>query len=121
MSDVENVEEVEVPVEAETETEEVQQEVVRLTPEQVDANHKALEDAIELAIQQYSQAQDEEVFAGMSSVEQSYIKLLDPLVWIMRESLQTYEHLDCEECIERRETDANNLAVDVAEKILGRF
>lgn len=96
-------------------------EIVRLTPEQVADNEAAIEDAIELAIQQFSRAQDEEVFAAMSDVEKSYIKLLDPLVWILRESLQTYKHEDCDECRERRETDANNLAVDVAEKILGRF
>lgn len=114
MSDVEQEQELELEVVAE-------EEIIRLTPEQVENNKAALEDAIEVAIQQFSHAQDEEVFAGMSDVEKSYIKLLDPLVWIMRESLQTYEHEDCDTCRERRETDANNLAVDVAEKILGRF
>ena len=101
--------------------EQEQIEIVRLTPEQVADNKAALEDAIEVAIQQFAQAQDAEFFEGLTPMEKSYIKLLDPLVWIMRESLQTYEHEDCDDCRERRETDANNLAIDVAEKILGRF
>ena len=122
MSDVEET--VEVPVEAEAEAEaEVQAEVEvpRLSPEQVEANHKALEDAIEVAIQQFAYGQDEEAFNGMTEKEQVYTRLLDPLVWIMREALITYEHEDCEDCKLRRETDANNLGVAIAEMILGRM
>lgn len=117
MSDVEETVEVEVPASAE----EVTVEVPRLSPEQVEANHKALEDAIEVAIQQFAYGQDEEAFNGMTEKEQVYTRLLDPLVWIMREALITYEHEDCEDCKLRRETDANNLGVAIAEMILGRM
>lgn len=102
-------------------TDDVTFEVPRLTPEQVEANHKALEDAIEVAIQQFTFGQDEENFKGMTEKEQVYTRLLDPLVWIMREALITYEHEDCDDCRERRETDANNLGVAIAEMILGRM
>lgn len=110
MSDVEEQEQTEPEIE-----------IVRLTPEQVANNKAALEDAVEIAIQQFIHAQDEEVFAGLSDMEKAYIKLLDPLVWIMREALPSYEHEDCDACRDRRETDANNLSVSIAEMILGRF
>lgn len=93
-------------------------EVPRLTPEQVLNNQTALEDAIELAIQQFVKGQDPEVLAAMSDKEKAYTQLLDPLVWVMREFLETYMH-DCADCIERRETDGNNLGVAIAEIILG--
>lgn len=99
-------------------TGQVQFDVVRLTPEQVLDNQTALEDAIELAIQQFVQGQDQDVFDAMSEKEKAYTRLLDPLVWVMREFLETYMH-DCADCIERRETDGNNLGVAIAEIILG--
>lgn len=117
MSDVEETEVATVEAEAEAETE---LEVIRLSPEQIDANRQALEDAIEVAVQQFIFGKDEENFNGMTEKEQVYTRLLDPLVWIMRESLITYEHEDCDECKERRETDANNLGIAIAEMILGR-
>jgi len=115
MSDV-NVEETVESVETEEAVE-----VVRLTEEQIASNKAALEDAIEVAIQQFTFGKDEDNFNGMTEKEQTYTRLLDPLVWIMREALITYEHEDCDECRERRETDANNLGVAIAEMILGRL
>lgn len=117
MSDVQETVEVET---AELPAEEAV-EVPRLDPEQVEANHKILEEAIEYAVQQFVFGQDEENFVGMSEKEQAYTRLLDPMVWIMREALITYEHEDCEDCRERRETDANNLGIAIAQMILGRM
>lgn len=119
MSDVNET--VEAPVELESEATTEVVEAPRLTAEQVEANRKSLEDAIEVAIQQFTFGQDEENFKGMTEKEQVYTRLLDPMVWIMRESLITYEHEDCDECRERRETDANNLGIAIAEMILGRM
>jgi hypothetical protein len=120
MSDIETPA-VEADVDVVVENVEEVIELPRLTVEQIEANRRALEDAIEVAVQQFAFGQDEEQFNSMNPKEQTYTKLLDPLVWIMRESLVTYEHEDCEECRERRETDANNLGVAVAEMILGRL
>lgn len=65
--------------------------------------------------------QDEESFAGMTEKEQTFTRLLDPLVWIMRESLISYKERSegCEECTKRVESRGNGLALTVADMMLG--
>lgn len=94
---------------------------IQLSPEQVEADRKTLEEGIALALEQFEFGKDEESFNGMTEKEQTYTRLLDPMIWIMRESLITYEHEDCDECKVRRESGGNGLAVAIGAMILGRL
>jgi hypothetical protein len=95
-------------------------EAIQLSPEQVEADRVLLEEAIAVAMEHFEFGKDEESFLGMTEKEQTFTRLLDPMAWIMREALITYEHEDCEECKLRRETGQNGLAVAVAAMIMGR-
>ena len=92
-----------------------------LTAEQLAYQEQSLKDGIELGVKWFAEAQDAEAYALMSEKEQTFSRLLDPLVWVMREALLTFEHEDCEDCRVRRESDGNSLGVSVAEMLLGRM
>lgn len=94
---------------------------IQLSPEQVEADRAVLEEAIAVGMEQFEFGKDEESFLGMTEKEQTYTRLLDPMIWIMREALITYEHEDCEECKVRRETGGNGLAVAIGAMLLGRL
>ena len=107
-----------VTVESEVETPEIQ-----LTEEQIAAQKVALEEAIERGVAWFEEAQDAEAYEAMTEKEQTFSRLLDPMLWIMRESLITYTEREngCEECSGRVERDGNSLAVAVAEMMMGRM
>jgi hypothetical protein len=71
----------------------------------------------------FEYGQDGANYALMSEKEQTFTRLLDPLVWIMREALISYEEREtgCEECTVRVESGNNGLAVATAELMLGRM
>jgi hypothetical protein len=98
-------------------------EPVKLTEEQIAAQKAALEEAIALGVEMFEFGQDEESYKGMTEKEQTFTRLLDPMIWIMREALISYEEREggCEECTVRVESGNNGLAVATAELMLGRM
>lgn len=93
----------------------------RLTPEQLAEQEQTLRDGIERGMEWFEEAKDAEAYEAMSVKEKAFSRLLDPLVWSMREALITFEHEDCDECKNRRETGGNSYGVVVAEMLLGRY
>lgn len=110
----------ETPVEA---TEAVEAEAVVLTEEQITAQKETLEEGIAKGIEWFEFGQNEEQYNGMTEKEQTFTRLLDPMVWLMRESLITYEERaeGCEDCKVRVESGGNGLAIAIAEMLLGRM
>ena len=98
-------------------------EPVKLTEEQIAAQKAVLEEAIALGVEMFEFGQDEESYKGMTEKEQTFTRLLDPMIWIMREALISYEEREggCEECTVRVESGNNGLAVATAELMLGRM
>jgi hypothetical protein len=78
-----------------------------------------LRSGIERGVSYVEAASVEGAFAEMSSTEQVFIQLLDPLIWLMRESLISYEHADCEDCAARVNSGGNGLALAIAGMLLG--
>jgi hypothetical protein len=97
------------------------QEQILLTEEALKMQEDSLKEGIERALEWFEFGQDEESYKGMTEKEQTFTRLLDPMIWIMRESLITYEHEDCEDCKVRRESNGNSLAVAISEMILGKM
>lgn len=93
----------------------------RLTPEQVAEHEQLLRDGIARGVEWFEFGQDEEQYNGMTEKEQTFTRLLDPMIWSLREALITYEHDDCDECKNRRETGGNSYALVIAEMLLGRM
>ena len=93
--------------------------VVIYTQEQLDEQEALLNAGIELGMKWFEEAKDFDAYSAMTQKEQRFSRLLDPLVWSMREALITYEHKDCEDCKIRRETGGNGYALAVAEMLLG--
>lgn len=106
---VESVESVEAP------------ELPPLTEEQITAQKELLERGIALGMEWFEQGKDGADFALMSEKEQSFTRLLDPIVWMMREALISYEEREagCEECTVRVETRGNGIQLAMAEMLLG--
>lgn len=108
----------------ETETENpVQEEIPELPPlteEEVVMQKELLEKGIELAMEWFEYGQDAEAFEAMSEKEQALTRLLDPMVWLMREALISYtERADgCEECTVRVNERQNGLQLAIADMLL---
>lgn len=117
-----NTEAVEVEV-AEGEEIAGENQLISLTDEQIDAQESALTEAIAKGIEWFEFGQDEEQYNSMTEKEQTFTRLLDPMIWLMREAEITYKERkqDCEECKVRVERNGNSLAVAIAEMILGRM
>lgn len=96
---------------------------ILLTDEQIELQESALTDAIAKGMEWFEFGRDEEQYNSMTEKEQIFTRLLDPMIWLMREAEITYkERKDgCEECKVRVEGNGNSLAVAVAEMILGRM
>lgn len=92
--------------------------VIQYTAEELAVQKELLENGIARGMEWFEEAKDGDVFAGMSRKEQAFSRLLDPMVWLMREALVTFEHDDCEECKVRRETGGNGLGLAIAEMLL---
>ena len=95
--------------------------VILLTPEQLAEQEATLRAGIERGMEWFEEAKDADFYAGLTEKEKAFSRLLDPLVWSMREALVTFEHEDCEECKNRREAGGNAYGVVVAEMLLGRY
>lgn len=93
----------------------------RLTPEQLAEQEETLRAGIERGMEWFEEAKDADFYAGLTVKEKAFSRLLDPLVWSMREALVTFEHEDCDECKNRRETGGNSYGLVVAEMLLGRY
>lgn len=106
---------VEAEAEAEAQTEAPS---VNYTDEQLAEQKELLEKGIALGIQWFEDGRDGETFAGFSRKEQAFTRLLDPMLWLMREALVTFQHEDCEECEVRRRTGGNGLSLAIAEMML---
>lgn len=105
-------------ISSETETDAAVVEI-NYTAEQLAEQKDLLERAIARGMEWFGEGQDADAFAGMSRKEQAYTRHLDPLIWLMREALVTYDHEDCEDCRVRRETTTGNgLALAIAEMML---
>lgn len=93
---------------------------IQLTQEQVDAHAELLREGIARGVEWFEFGLDEEQYNSMTEKEQTFTRLLDPMIWLMRESLISYDHDDCDECKVRRESGGNGLSVAIAEMLLGR-
>ena len=91
---------------------------IQYTAEQLEEQKALLERGIALGMEWFDEAKDGPTFERFSRKEQAFSRLLDPMVWVMRESLVTFEHDDCEECKVRRETGGNGLGLAIAEMLL---
>ena len=91
---------------------------INYTPEQLAEQKELLERGIALGLEWFEEAKDAEAFEGFSRKEKAFSRLLDPMVWLMRDALITFEHEDCEECEVRRRTGGNGLGLAVAEMLL---
>ena len=91
---------------------------IQYTPEQLVEQEALLNRGIERGTQWFEDAKEADSFSAMSRKEQAFSRLLDPMVWLMREALVTFEHKDCEDCRVRRETGGNGLGVAIAEMLL---
>lgn len=92
-----------------------------LTEEALKMQEDSLNEGIARALEWFEFGQDEEQYKSMTEKEQTFTRLIDPMIWIMREALITFEHQDCDDCKKRRETGGNSLAVAISEMILGRM
>lgn len=112
-----------VTVESSVETEEtpVQAELPPLTEEEITAQKELLEAGIARGMEWFEQGKGEADFAAMTEKEQSFTRLLDPIVWMMREALISYEERStgCEECTKRVESRGNGIQLAMAEMLLG--
>ena len=91
-----------------------------LTEDEITAQKELLERGIELGMKWFEFGQDEEQFKGMTEKEQVFTRLLDPMVWLMREAHISYvERADgCEDCTGRVERRENGLQLAIAEMLL---
>lgn len=95
------------------------EEEVLLTQDVIDMQHEILTRGIARGVELFEFGLDDEQFASMTEKEQVFTRLLDPLLWVMRESIISYEHGDCEDCKNRRERDGNSLGVAIAAMLIG--
>lgn len=108
-------------VESETPVQAEIPELPPLTEEQITAQKELLERGIARGMEWFEFGQDEEQYNSMTEKEQSFTRLLDPMVWMMREALISYqERTDgCEECTLRVEERGNGIQLAIAELLLG--
>lgn len=105
----------ETPVQAEI------PELPPLTEEQITAQKELLERGIARGMEWFEFGQDEEQYNSLTEKEQSFTRLLDPMVWMMREALISYQERaeGCEECTLRVEERGNGIQLAIAELLLG--
>ena len=105
----------ETPVQAEV------PELPPLTEEQITAQKELLERGIARGMEWFEFGQDEEQYNSLTSKEQAFTRLLDPMVWMMREALISYQERaeGCEECTLRVEERGNGIQLAIAELLLG--
>lgn len=91
-----------------------------LTEEEITAQKELLERAISLGMEWFEDGKEEADFLAMTDKEQSFTRLLDPIVWMMREALISYEEREggCEECTVRIEERGNGIQLAMAEMLL---
>ena len=94
---------------------------ISYSAEELAAQAEMLRSGIARGLEWFEFGQDAESYEGMTEKEQTFTRLLDPLVWIMRESLLSYEHEDCDDCRVRRENGGNGLALAIADMLLGKM
>ena len=114
---------VDSPVDTAEETP-VQAEIPELPPlaeEQITAQKELLERGIARGMEWFEFGQDEAAYNSMTEKEQSFTRLLDPMVWMMREALISYQERTegCEECTLRVEERGNGIQLAIAELLLG--
>lgn len=93
-----------------------------LTAEQIAEREALLRAGIAQAVEWFEAAQslEAEELEALGAEQLAYRKLLDPVIWLMREALVSYEHLDCEECTLRRsDAGSNSLALALAGMVTG--
>lgn len=110
-----------VTVESSVEETPGQPELPPLTEEEITAQAELLEAGIARGMEWFEEGKEEADFLAMTEKEQAFTRLLDPMVWIMRESLISYKERSegCEECTARVERRENGLALAVAEMLVG--
>ena len=99
----------------------VQPELPPLTEEQIAEQKALLERGIARGMEWFEFGQDEEQYNSLTEKEQSFTRLLDPMVWMMREALISYQERaeGCEECTKRVEERGNGIQLAIAELLLG--
>ena len=92
-----------------------------LTEEDIAAQKDLLERGIARGMEWFEFGRDEEQYNSMTEKEQAFTRLLDPMMWLMREALISYTEREegCEECTLRVENRGNGLQLAVADLLLG--
>ena len=110
-----------VTVDSTAEETPVQPELPPLTEEQITAQKELLERGIARGMEWFEFGQDEEQYNSLTEKEQAFTRLLDPMVWMMREALISYQERaeGCEECTLRVEERGNGIQLAIAELLLG--
>lgn len=109
-----------VTVDSETPVQDEIPELPPLTEEDITAQKELLERGIERGMEWFEFGQDAESFESMTVKEKSLTRLLDPMVWMMREALISYQERSegCEECTKRVEERGNGIQLAIAELLL---
>lgn len=92
------------------------EELPPLTDEEIEEQHQLLTKGISVAEAWFEEALTPGVFETMTDKEKKFSRVLDPLLWIMREAALSYEH-DCEDCRIRIQSRQNGLPLALADML----
>lgn len=87
-----------------------------LTPEEVEKQHQLLLSGIAVAEEWFNEALSPGNFESYSDKEKKLSRVLDPILWLMREAALSYEH-ECEDCSARIQARQNGLALTLADML----
>ena len=87
-----------------------------LTEEEIELQHQLLLEGIAKAESWFEEAKAPDAFASYSEKEKKLSRVLDPILWLLREANIAYEH-DCEECSARIQARGNGLALALADML----
>ena len=90
------------------------------TEEEIAFQKEMLERGIEKSIEWFTYGQEAENFEAMSRKEKAFTRLLDPMVWLMKDGLIAYVEREdgCEECTMRINERQLGLPLALAEMVL---
>lgn len=87
-----------------------------LTAEEVEEQHQLLLAGITVAEDWFKEALTPGAFEGYSDKEKKFSRVLDPILWLMREAALSYEH-ECDDCSARIQARQNGLALTLADML----
>lgn len=87
-----------------------------LTPEEIEEQHQLLKSGISTAEKWFEEALTPGAFETYSTKEKKFSRVLDPILWLMREAAISYEH-ECDACSDRIQARQNGLALALADML----